>query len=62
MGQETPDYLNNDSDFFYDYELIRRGGLIFSAVLFCLGIAIIFSKRLTCGRKRNTKPVNLDEL
>uniref|UniRef100_A0A673FZ42 FXYD domain-containing ion transport regulator n=1 Tax=Sinocyclocheilus rhinocerous TaxID=307959 RepID=A0A673FZ42_9TELE len=27
-----------------DYELIRRGGLIFAAVLFCLGMAIIFSE------------------
>uniref|UniRef100_A0A8C1MT67 FXYD domain-containing ion transport regulator n=1 Tax=Cyprinus carpio TaxID=7962 RepID=A0A8C1MT67_CYPCA len=28
-----------------DYELIRRGGLIFAAVLFCLGMAIIFSEQ-----------------
>uniref|UniRef100_A0A671L6A1 FXYD domain-containing ion transport regulator n=1 Tax=Sinocyclocheilus anshuiensis TaxID=1608454 RepID=A0A671L6A1_9TELE len=27
-----------------DYELIRRGGLIFAAVLFCLGMAIIFGE------------------
>uniref|UniRef100_A0AAR2KRS2 FXYD domain-containing ion transport regulator n=1 Tax=Pygocentrus nattereri TaxID=42514 RepID=A0AAR2KRS2_PYGNA len=37
----------SDKDFTYDYEVIRRGGLIFAAVLFCLGIAIIFSKGLT---------------
>uniref|UniRef100_A0A671S8C7 FXYD domain-containing ion transport regulator n=1 Tax=Sinocyclocheilus anshuiensis TaxID=1608454 RepID=A0A671S8C7_9TELE len=30
----------------FDYELIRRGGLIFAAVLFCLGMAIIFSECL----------------
>uniref|UniRef100_A0A671S7E1 FXYD domain-containing ion transport regulator n=1 Tax=Sinocyclocheilus anshuiensis TaxID=1608454 RepID=A0A671S7E1_9TELE len=29
-----------------NYELIRRGGLIFAAVLFCLGMAIIFSECL----------------
>ncbi|KAG5284483.1 hypothetical protein AALO_G00027210 [Alosa alosa] len=40
-----------DADFQYDYELIRRGGLIFAAVLFVLGIAIIFSKKLSCGKK-----------
>ncbi|KAK1788375.1 hypothetical protein P4O66_015982 [Electrophorus voltai] len=60
MRQETP--LYSDDDFTYDYEVIRRGGLIFAAVLFCLGIAIIFSKRLTCGDKRPTKPMNTDEL
>ncbi|XP_076849465.1 sodium/potassium-transporting ATPase subunit gamma [Brachyhypopomus gauderio] len=60
MSQETPAYP--DDDFTYDYEVIRRGGLIFAAVLFCLGIAIIFSKRLTCGSKRTAKPVNIDEL
>ncbi|KAK3527482.1 hypothetical protein QTP86_023023 [Hemibagrus guttatus] len=52
MERDSPD---NSGDFVYDYELIRRGGLIFAAVLFCLGIAIIFSDRLTCGRKRNAK-------
>ncbi|KTF82686.1 hypothetical protein cypCar_00023604 [Cyprinus carpio] len=41
MGVENPEY--SDADFTYDYELIRRGGLIFAAVLFCLGMAIIFS-------------------
>ncbi|XP_017569354.1 sodium/potassium-transporting ATPase subunit gamma [Pygocentrus nattereri] len=60
MGGETVEF--SDKDFTYDYEVIRRGGLIFAAVLFCLGIAIIFSKRLTCGSKRAAKPVNLDEL
>uniref|UniRef100_A0A671S675 FXYD domain-containing ion transport regulator n=2 Tax=Sinocyclocheilus TaxID=75365 RepID=A0A671S675_9TELE len=38
-----------------DYELIRRGGLIFAAVLFCLGMAIIFSKKLNCGNKVSAK-------
>ncbi|XP_066506452.1 sodium/potassium-transporting ATPase subunit gamma [Hoplias malabaricus] len=60
MGGENPDI--SDSAFNYDYEVIRRGGLIFAAVLFCLGIAIILGKRLTCGSKRAAKPVNLDDL
>ncbi|KAI5630399.1 sodium/potassium-transporting ATPase subunit gamma [Silurus asotus] len=40
MGHETAE--NPDQDFVYDYELVRRGGLIFAAVVFCLGMAIIF--------------------
>ncbi|XP_016142371.1 sodium/potassium-transporting ATPase subunit gamma [Sinocyclocheilus grahami] len=54
MGVEKPEY--SDADFTYDYELIRRGGLIFAAVLFCLGMAIIFSKKLNCGNKVSAKP------
>uniref|UniRef100_A0A3B3T0C2 FXYD domain-containing ion transport regulator n=1 Tax=Paramormyrops kingsleyae TaxID=1676925 RepID=A0A3B3T0C2_9TELE len=38
-----------------DYHLIRKGGLIFAAVLFCVGIAIIFSKKLRCGRNQSAK-------
>ncbi|XP_055055759.2 sodium/potassium-transporting ATPase subunit gamma [Misgurnus anguillicaudatus] len=43
MGVENAEY--SDADFTYDYEFIRRGGLIFAAVVFCLGIAIIFGKK-----------------
>ncbi|XP_018955455.1 sodium/potassium-transporting ATPase subunit gamma-like isoform X2 [Cyprinus carpio] len=53
MGVENPEY--SDADFTYDYELIRRGGLIFAAVLFCLGMAIIFSKKFNCGNKASSK-------
>ncbi|KAK9974582.1 hypothetical protein ABG768_022667 [Culter alburnus] len=53
MGVEQTEY--SDADFTYDYELIRRGGLIFAAVLFCLGMAIIFSKKLNCGNKSSAK-------
>nr|QDQ17708.1 FXYD2 [Chanos chanos] len=59
MGEET---TYSDDDFVYDYELIRRGGLIFAAILFCLGIAIIFSKKLSCGRRKAAKPVDSDTL
>ncbi|XP_065123150.1 sodium/potassium-transporting ATPase subunit gamma [Paramisgurnus dabryanus] len=53
MGVENAEY--SDADFTYDYEFIRRGGLIFAAVVFCLGIAIIFGKKLNCGNKAPTK-------
>ncbi|XP_059398243.1 sodium/potassium-transporting ATPase subunit gamma-like [Carassius carassius] len=53
MGVEIPEY--SDADFTYDYEFIRRGGLIFAAVLFCLGMAIIFSKKFNCGNKVSAK-------
>ncbi|KAL4659631.1 sodium/potassium-transporting ATPase subunit gamma-like [Arapaima gigas] len=51
-----------DEDFTYDYELVRRGGLIVAAVAFCIGIAIIFSKRFRCGKKTPAKNVNLNDL
>ncbi|XP_063059661.1 sodium/potassium-transporting ATPase subunit gamma [Engraulis encrasicolus] len=43
---------NPDADFEYDYSLIRRGGLIFAGVAFVLGIAIVFSHKLSCGNKK----------
>ncbi|XP_050966497.1 sodium/potassium-transporting ATPase subunit gamma [Labeo rohita] len=58
MGVENTEY--SDADFTYDYELIRRGGLIFAAVLFCLGMAIIFGKRLNCGNKSSNKHEDSD--
>ncbi|KAJ8372707.1 hypothetical protein AAFF_G00277760 [Aldrovandia affinis] len=44
-----------DDDFTYDYHLVRRGGLIFAAAAFILGIVIIFSNKLSCGGKRQAK-------
>ncbi|XP_056312983.1 sodium/potassium-transporting ATPase subunit gamma [Danio aesculapii] len=58
MGVESPE--PSDADFTYDYELIRRGGLIFAAVLFCLGMVIIFSKKLRCGKSSATHEDNGD--
>ncbi|KAJ7995970.1 hypothetical protein DPEC_G00232220 [Dallia pectoralis] len=55
MGGDITDY-----DFTYDYPLLRRCGLIIAAVLFGLGVAIIFSKKLRCWGGR-AMPVNTDE-
>ncbi|XP_018955452.1 sodium/potassium-transporting ATPase subunit gamma-like isoform X1 [Cyprinus carpio] len=71
MGVEKPEYSDADFTYetllwisclklslcalIPDYELIRRGGLIFAAVLFCLGMAIIFSKKFNCGNKASAK-------
>ncbi|KAM4015428.1 uncharacterized protein ACNLHF_002095 [Anomaloglossus baeobatrachus] len=38
--------------FLYDYETVRRGGLIFAAVAFVVGLLVIFSGRFRCGRKK----------
>ncbi|KAG8569415.1 hypothetical protein GDO81_014400 [Engystomops pustulosus] len=38
--------------FFYDYEYVRRGGLIFAAIAFVVGLLVIFSGRFRCGRKK----------
>ncbi|TRY57391.1 hypothetical protein DNTS_024970, partial [Danionella cerebrum] len=40
-----PSEINSVSRLVSNYEIIRRGGLIFAAVLFCLGMAIIFSMK-----------------
>ncbi|XP_042564391.1 sodium/potassium-transporting ATPase subunit gamma [Clupea harengus] len=45
------DVEDTDADFVYDYGLIRRGGLIFAGVISVLAVAIIFSKKLSCGMK-----------
>ncbi|CAJ0963602.1 unnamed protein product [Ranitomeya imitator] len=47
-------YLAGDTSerFFYDYEAVRRGGLIFAAIAFVVGLLVIFSGRFRCGRKK----------
>ncbi|XP_062309499.1 sodium/potassium-transporting ATPase subunit gamma isoform X1 [Osmerus eperlanus] len=59
MGGDTPDPV--DADFNYDYYLIRKGGLIFAGVLFLVGIAILFSKKLNCGANRKAKPASTEK-
>ncbi|XP_045694421.1 sodium/potassium-transporting ATPase subunit gamma isoform X3 [Phyllostomus hastatus] len=47
--------------FYYDYETVRNGGLIFAALAFVVGLIIILSKRLRCRGKKH-RPVSEDEL
>ncbi|OCT70476.1 hypothetical protein XELAEV_18037397mg, partial [Xenopus laevis] len=46
--------------FTYDYETIRKGGLIFAAIAFVVGMLIIFSGRFRCGRKKQLRALNDD--
>ncbi|XP_045059980.1 sodium/potassium-transporting ATPase subunit gamma isoform X10 [Desmodus rotundus] len=48
--------------FYYDYETVRNGGLIFAALAFVVGLIIILSKKLRCGGKKKHRPVSEDEL
>ncbi|XP_037003144.2 sodium/potassium-transporting ATPase subunit gamma isoform X11 [Artibeus jamaicensis] len=48
--------------FYYDYETVRNGGLIFAALAFVVGLIIILSKRLRCRGKKKHRPVSEDEL
>uniref|UniRef100_A0A9L0JUG2 FXYD domain-containing ion transport regulator n=1 Tax=Equus asinus TaxID=9793 RepID=A0A9L0JUG2_EQUAS len=48
--------------FYYDYETVRNGGLIFAALAFLLGLLILLGKRLRCGAKKQHRQVNEDEL
>lgn len=43
---------DTENRFIYDYEAVRRGGLIFAAVAFVIGLLVIFSGRFRCGRKK----------
>ncbi|XP_028281776.1 FXYD domain-containing ion transport regulator 6-like isoform X2 [Parambassis ranga] len=45
-----------DSDFQYDYESLRIGGLVFAVVLFILGIALILSRKCTCSKSDKPRP------
>ncbi|KAM5226959.1 sodium/potassium-transporting ATPase subunit gamma isoform 3-T3 [Hipposideros larvatus] len=48
--------------FYYDYETVRNGGLIFAGLAFVVGLIIILSKRLRCGGKKKHRSVGEDEL
>nr|XP_033774583.1 FXYD domain-containing ion transport regulator 6 [Geotrypetes seraphini] len=54
MGDENQDDETN-TRFFYDYEVIRRGGLIFAAFAFVIGLLVIFSGKFRCGRKKQRR-------
>ncbi|XP_053547258.1 FXYD domain-containing ion transport regulator 6 [Bombina bombina] len=44
----------SQNPFFYDYESLRIGGLVFAVVLFTMGILLILSRRCRCNM--NQKP------
>ncbi|XP_019571749.2 sodium/potassium-transporting ATPase subunit gamma isoform X3 [Rhinolophus sinicus] len=48
--------------FYYDYETVRNGGLIFAGLAFVVGLIIILSKKLRCGGKKKHRSVSQDEL
>uniref|UniRef100_A0A8C5RDE6 FXYD domain-containing ion transport regulator n=1 Tax=Leptobrachium leishanense TaxID=445787 RepID=A0A8C5RDE6_9ANUR len=58
---DAQDLSNGLPDKFqYDYEAVRRGGLIFAAVAFVIGMLIIFSGRIRCGRKKRLGAITED--
>ncbi|XP_039326541.1 sodium/potassium-transporting ATPase subunit gamma isoform X2 [Saimiri boliviensis] len=54
---------NADVDpFYYDYETVRKGGLIFAGLAFIVGLLIILSKRFRCGGNKKRRQITDDEL
>ncbi|XP_043936387.1 FXYD domain-containing ion transport regulator 5-like isoform X2 [Protopterus annectens] len=61
----TNDHKTNDDSFSYDYDRVRRDGLICAAVLFVLGILIITTGRIHKGsrcRKRQRRTFEVTRL
>ncbi|KAM7086751.1 FXYD domain-containing ion transport regulator 6 [Molossus nigricans] len=48
--------------FYYDYETVRHGGLIFAGLAFVVGLIIILSKKLRCWGQKKHRPGAEDEL
>ncbi|XP_051053271.1 FXYD domain-containing ion transport regulator 6 [Phodopus roborovskii] len=51
-----------EDPFYYDYETVRKGGLIFAGLAFVVGLLILLSKRFRCGGSKRHRQVNEDEL
>ncbi|XP_059123725.1 sodium/potassium-transporting ATPase subunit gamma isoform X1 [Peromyscus eremicus] len=51
-----------EDPFHYDYETVRKGGLIFAGLAFVVGLLILLSKRFRCGGSKRHRQVNEDEL
>ncbi|NP_001081551.1 sodium/potassium-transporting ATPase subunit gamma [Xenopus laevis] len=60
MADAQDDMSQMQDKFTYDYETIRKGGLIFAAIAFVVGMLIIFSGRFRCGRKKQLRALNDD--
>ncbi|XP_078413297.1 FXYD domain-containing ion transport regulator 6 [Cetorhinus maximus] len=52
----------SDARFTYDYETVRKGGLIFAVAAFFVGIAIILSRKFRCRGKTHKRSQREDEL
>uniref|UniRef100_A0A8C1HGB5 FXYD domain-containing ion transport regulator n=1 Tax=Cyprinus carpio TaxID=7962 RepID=A0A8C1HGB5_CYPCA len=51
--------VDPDADFFYDYENLRIGGLIFAGVIVILSVLLLTGNRIKrCGKR---KAKNVDE-
>uniref|UniRef100_A0A8C8YKV3 FXYD domain-containing ion transport regulator n=1 Tax=Prolemur simus TaxID=1328070 RepID=A0A8C8YKV3_PROSS len=48
--------------FYYDYETVRNGGLIFAGLAFIVGLLIILSRRFRCGGNKQRRQVSEDDL
>ncbi|XP_008019216.1 sodium/potassium-transporting ATPase subunit gamma isoform X3 [Chlorocebus sabaeus] len=48
--------------FYYDYETVRNGGLIFAGLAFVVGLLILLSRRFRCGANKKRRQITEDEL
>ncbi|XP_022529968.1 FXYD domain containing ion transport regulator 6 like isoform X3 [Astyanax mexicanus] len=60
LASTMDELQDHDSQFHYDYESVRIGGLIFAAVLFFMGIFIVISRKCRCRGSQASKPVGPD--
>ncbi|KAL6109063.1 fxyd1 [Pungitius sinensis] len=49
LASAADEQKDSDSDFQYDYESLRIGGLVFAVVLFLMGIGLIVTRKCTCS-------------
>ncbi|XP_023576839.1 sodium/potassium-transporting ATPase subunit gamma isoform X3 [Octodon degus] len=64
-GLSTGDGGSSKGDvdpFHYDYETVRKGGLIFAGLAFVVGLIILLSKRFRCGGGKKHRQVSENEL
>ncbi|XP_072140051.1 FXYD domain-containing ion transport regulator 6-like isoform X3 [Mobula birostris] len=47
--------------FYYDYETLRIGGLVFAVILFTLGILLILSRKCRCSFNQKPRSPNDEE-
>ncbi|KAM4651098.1 FXYD domain-containing ion transport regulator 6-like isoform 1-T2 [Discoglossus pictus] len=53
LGASNDDKSKNP--FYYDYQSLRIGGLVFAVVLFTLGILLILSRRCRCNMNQKAR-------